>query len=249
MRAVPGLPYRDFYYPLNVFMHILTLEEGDVRYLHYGLFEHENEPLIEAQERSTSLLLSRLPKPPARLLDAGCGIGTTLDRLTREGYDVTGITPDAQQVAYIRERYGDSVRVEPSRFEDFTGSFDVILFQESSQYIDAEALFAHAKELAPRVLVLDEFALRDAGGLHTREAFVAASQRHGFTIAEELNLDEKAAPTSDYFNVRFPRFREILKSDLGLTDAHVDELIDSGRNYRERYRSGEYGYRLFDFRR
>ena len=28
MRAPMSLPYRDFYYPLNVFMHVLTHEEG-----------------------------------------------------------------------------------------------------------------------------------------------------------------------------------------------------------------------------
>ena len=37
-----SLPYRDFYYPLNVFMHILTHEEGGVDYLHYALFENED---------------------------------------------------------------------------------------------------------------------------------------------------------------------------------------------------------------
>ena len=36
---MPLIAYRDFYYPLNVFMHILTHEEGAVRYLHYGLFD------------------------------------------------------------------------------------------------------------------------------------------------------------------------------------------------------------------
>ena len=65
MRAVPEpLPYRDFYYPLNVFMHILTAEEGGVEYLHYGLFEREDEPIGDAQERSTRMLLDRLPPRP-----------------------------------------------------------------------------------------------------------------------------------------------------------------------------------------
>src|SRR5438309_2103091 len=52
------LPYRDFYYPLNVFMHILTHEEGGVDYLHYALFENEHERIGVAQEHSTELLLS-----------------------------------------------------------------------------------------------------------------------------------------------------------------------------------------------
>src|SRR5207302_9727632 len=72
------IPYRDFYYPLNVLLHLLTLEEGRVDYLHYGLFEDTGEPIRAAQERSTELLLSRLPALPGRLLDVGVGLGTTL---------------------------------------------------------------------------------------------------------------------------------------------------------------------------
>ena len=71
MRAVPDLPYRDFLYPLNVFMHILTNEEGGVANLHYGLFERPDESISFAQERSTELLLRHLPPPPARLADPG----------------------------------------------------------------------------------------------------------------------------------------------------------------------------------
>src|ERR1700737_4281150 len=121
------IPYRDFYYPLNVFMHILTNEEGSVSYLHYGLFEREGERIGEAQQRSTSLLLERPPPPPARLLDVGVGLATTLARLHRKGYDATGITPDEQQVAIARERYG-SLPVQCIGFEDFesTQPFDVV---------------------------------------------------------------------------------------------------------------------------
>src|SRR5204863_8114014 len=143
------VPYRDFYYPLNVFMHVLTLEEGGVEHLHYGLFERADEPISVAQERSTSMLLSRLPPPPARILEAGIGLGTTLARLTRLGYDALGITPDEKQIAMARDRHPD-LRVACAKFEEMTGAYDVIVFQESSQYIDAEALFAKAAERAPR---------------------------------------------------------------------------------------------------
>jgi cyclopropane fatty-acyl-phospholipid synthase-like methyltransferase len=111
------LPYRDFYYPLNVFMHILTHEEGGVDYLHYALFENEQERIGAAQEHSTELLLSRLPPPPSRILEVGIGLGTTLLRLTRLGYDAEGITPDEKQIAMVRERYGDEVRARHVAFE------------------------------------------------------------------------------------------------------------------------------------
>jgi SAM-dependent methyltransferase len=248
------LAYRDFYYPLNVFMHILTHEEGEVPYLHYVLFESEHDSLPVAQERSTELLLSRLPPPPARVLEAGIGLGTTLHRLTAMGYEAVGITPDEKQIAVVRERYGDAVDARCVAFEQFPlpDRFDAVLFQESSQYIDAQALFARARELTSHVIVLDEFALRPVdlpGALHSYDAFLAAAQQHGFEKTEELDLSTKAPPSIDYFTTRFPRHRQRLIEDLGLTDQQVDELIEGGIRYRELYDNGTYGYRLLQFTR
>jgi hypothetical protein len=249
MRAVPELPYRDFYYPLNVFMHILTAEEGGVEYLHYGLFEYEDEPIGVAQERSTRLLLERLPPPPARLLEVGIGLATTLDRLTAMGYDVEGITPDEKQIAMVKARYGDRLKVHCAAFENFTSDqpYDAIVFQESSQYIDSEALFAKAEGLAPVVLVLDEFSIKSGaeGALqHSYDGFVAAAQRHGFAIVEELDLSKMAPPTVRYFIKRLPAWRERLVNDLGITNEQVDELIANGDTYVSRYEAGIYAYRL-----
>ena len=246
--------YRDFYYPLNVFMHILTHEEGSVDYLHYALFERENESIGVAQEHSTELLLSCLPPPPARLLEVGIGLGTTLLRMARLGYDVEGITPDEKQIAMVQARYGSELRVRCVAFEamETAHTYDMLVFQESSQYIDAETLFAQARKLAPRVLVLDELALKPLdmpGALHSRSRFLGAAANAGFTVTEELDLSERAAPTVDYFITRLPRYREPLKADLGLTDQQVDDLLESGKRYRELYRSGVYGYRLLQFGR
>lgn len=250
MRAVPEpLPYRDFYYPLNVFMHILTAEEGGVVYLHYGLFEHEDEPIGVAQERSTALLLERLPPPPAQLLEVGIGLATTLHRLQSLGYDAEGITPDEKQIAMVKARYGDALRVHGAAFETFAGgrTYDAIVFQESSQYIDSMALFAKAETLAPLVLVLDEFAmvpLDTPGALRTHASFVEAAQRHGFEVLEDLDLSKMAPPTVRYFIKRLPAHRQRLIDDLGLTNEQVDDLIVSGENYVKRYEEGVYAYRL-----
>lgn len=250
MRAV-SVPYRDFYYPLNVFMHILTLEGDDPAYLHYGLFESETESLAAAQERSTELLLSRLPQPPARLLEAGIGLGTTLARLTRMGYAITGITPDEKQIAMVHDRYGEDVDARCVAFEQFASDerFDTVFFQESSQYIDSDTLFAKARELTSHVIVLDEFALRDEGTLHRYEAFLDAARRHGFDVMEELDLSKQAPPSIDYFTKRLPAYREHLIADLGLTHQQVDDLIDSGRTYRASYDAGTYGYKLLQLKR
>lgn len=247
------LPYRDFYYPLNVFVHILMHEEGEVPYLHYGLFDDPGERIAVAQERSTEMLFRRLPPPPARLLEVGIGLGTTMARLRRDGYAVEGITPDDKQIAMVQATHGEDFPAFCASFERFSGSglYEAIVFQESSQYIDSEALFDRARALlAPSgsILVLDEFALKlvdQPGGLHSRERFLEAAGRYGFTVREEVDLSAQAAPTIDYFMQKIPRYRDALIGELGLSDVQVEELITSGREYRERYASGVYGYRLF----
>lgn len=249
-----AVSYRDFYYPLNVFMHILSREEGSVRYLHYGFFESGDEPIAKAQERSTEMLLERLPLPPARVLDVGVGLATTLARLTRSGYDAEGITPDQQQIAMIRARYGDQIRVSCAKFESFDGRppYDTILFQESSQYIDSNALFAAASAMTRHIVVVDEFAstpLATPGALHDLGAFLAAGEKHGFAKTEEVDVSRYAAPTIDYVASRIARHRDEIIAELGLSAAQIDSLVESGDLYRELYRTGTYVYRLLQFRR
>ncbi|HEX6178712.1 MAG TPA: class I SAM-dependent methyltransferase [Thermoanaerobaculia bacterium] len=248
------LPYREFLYPLNVFMYVLSHEEGGVRYLHYGLFDSPGDTIADAQERSTELLLERLPAPPAKILEAGLGLGTTLARLTRSGYDALGITPDAKQIAMVRERYGDLVRTECVPFESYAASetFDCVLFQESAQYIDAAAIFSKAAELTSHVLVADEFAMEaidEPGALHSYARFIDEAGRHGFRVTEEIDLSRRAAPTVDYFMERLPRYRDELTEALGIEPQQIEDLIASGGRYRDLYRRGVYGYRLIALRR
>ena len=250
---MPELPYRDFYFPLNVFMHILTLEEGSVSYLHYGLFEQEGESIAEAQERSTAMLLERLPRPPATLLDVGIGLATTLARLTRMGYHAIGITPDEKQVAAAHERHGE-LPIACVEFEHFESNdpFDVVIFQESSQYIESETLFERARRLTRRIIVLDEFAMDDArvaSALPLLDEFLTDAQSCDFALTENIDLTAKAAPTIDYFITRIPRYRDRIVADLGLTEKQVDDLLESGKTYRSMYSSGVYAYRLLQFSR
>jgi len=158
------------------------------------------------------------------------------------------------QAAAARKRFGESIGVHVAPLEMFEteSRYDAVFFQESSQYIDAEALFARAKTLTKNVIVLDEFALRpidEPGALHSRDAFLAAAARHGFAVIEELDLSAKAAPTMAYFTDRIPQYRQRLMRDLGLTDADIDHLVENGVRYRERYANGTYGYRLIRLRR
>jgi SAM-dependent methyltransferase len=246
--------FREFQFPLNVFMLILIAEEGEARYLHYGIFESADESIANAQQRSTELMLQRLPAPPARILDVGIGLGTTLSTLQRLGYEVTGITPDLQQVEAAKKRWGAELPAIVTRFEDLDDSqpFDVVLFQESAQYIAPATIFSRCAKLAPRVVVVDEFATRpfaQAGSLHQFSEFLREAETAGFQLTGDLDVSSKASPTTAYFMKRLPAYRQRLIDELGITDADVDHLLTSGRGYLDAYAAGDYTYRLLEFER
>jgi hypothetical protein len=244
--------YREFPFPLNALLLVLQREEGRVEAMHYGLFEREGEPISVAQERSTALLLSRLPPPPRRLLEVGIGLGATLDRLLSLGYEAEGITPDARQMAVVRSRFGERFPVRAAGLEAFRTDrrYEVLVFQESSQYIESAALARKARELSEpgaTLVVLDEFALREVerpGSLPRLDRFLSCAAAEGFRAREEVDLSRQAAPTVDYFLSRIPGHRSEIAAELGVGPAELDGLLASGGAYRDLYRSGAYGYRL-----
>ena len=251
--------FRDFPFPLNVLLFVLEREEGaaHVRAMHYGLFETSSDSIAAAQERSTALLLSRLPPPPASLLEVGIGLGTTLDRLTTMGYAAEGLTPDAVQAAAARARYGDGIRIHVVPLEyfepDSAKPYDAVFFQESSQYIESDALFRKVRAIlrpGGRVVVLDEFAMQPVertGALHRLDQFLEAARREQLRLEENVDVSRQAIPTIDWFLERIPRHREVIERELGVKDGQLDALLASGRDYRALYASGAYGYRLLRF--
>ena len=225
--------------------------------MHYGLFESAQDSIAAAQERSTALLLSRLPPPPARVLEVGIGLGTTLARLAGSGYDAEGLTPDAVQAASAKSRHGGDLRVHLSPLESFetTRLYDAVFFQESSQYIESGAMFRKVRALSSpdaRVVVLDEFALSPVDrpdALHRLDRFLEEAAAEGFRLQESIDVSRQAMPTIDWFLERIPRHKDALMTVLPVTAEQLDALLASGRDYRAYYARGIYGYRLLRFDR
>jgi SAM-dependent methyltransferase len=252
-------PYKDLAFPLNVYAHALLLQEGRVNYLHYGLFQENQTNLEAAQQYSTDLLLNRLPAAPCRILEVGIGLGTTFSVLIQKGYQVYGITPDAQQIALIHKRLGSQVMVACQHLEDFEAaqnSFDVILFQESAQYIEPLVIFNKGLDLVTEggsLLIVDEFALRrDEVGverLHLLSDMLALANRLGFELVEQLDLSTMAAPTLDYLLQVTTRQRQRLMNDLSMNVECLEQLEKSNRLYQKKYACGRFGYALLHFRK
>jgi ubiquinone/menaquinone biosynthesis C-methylase UbiE len=102
-------------------------------------------------------ILSLLPPPPARLLDAGCGTGWTSLFYARRGYDVVGvdIAPDMiEQANHLKEQEEiANVRFVVSDYEEmpFDAAFDAAVFYDSLHHAVDEGLALRAvyRALAP----------------------------------------------------------------------------------------------------
>jgi hypothetical protein len=237
-------------FPLNVYAVLQLWDLGRVEHLHYGLFLDPGEPLADAQRRSTELLFTRLPPPPARLLEVGVGLGTTQWKTAAFGYQCCGITPDPAQIEWAGREY-PQLDWRCVRFEDFRddGKFDVVAFQESGQYIALKDLFGQAlRLLQPRgqVILLDEFST-SGGQLHNVQQTLDAAADAGFSLLENSDWSSQAAPTQRYLLAQTERQRARLLAELPVDAAMIDGLNASNRHYLTNYASGYFQYRLMRF--
>jgi SAM-dependent methyltransferase len=248
-----------FAFPLNVYATMLEAAEGRLDYLHYGLFEHDDEPVWRAQERASQLLWSALP-PPCRVLEVGIGVGTTLRRLGAAGYQAFGITPDAAQVAEVRRRHGDAVQVAVSTLEELPARqepWDLMLLQESAQYIQPLALFEAADRLLvaedATIVVMDEFAFerRSAAdsGLHTHAHFLALARRMGWEATVDMDVSQQASGTVRAIHRLIQGQQADLQRALSLRPGQLEDLLQASQRYQALYAQGTFGYRLLRLRR
>lgn len=252
-------PFKHLTFPWNVYAHALLLQEGKAAYLHCGLFHKQNASLKEAQQFSTDLLMARLPSSPCHILEVGVGLGTTLSLLKDQGHAVHGITTDAQQIAYIQKYLGADATISCHALEDFRAppeSFEIVLFQESAQYIEPLVIFNQALDLltpSGSVFIIDEFALKcdeiAIRKLHLLNDMVHLAERFGFELIEHLDLSTMAAPTMDYLLQITKIHRQSLIRDLALNDEQLTQLDTSNQMHRKKYISGHYGYALLHFRK
>jgi len=83
------------------------------------------------------LAQTNLLKPGDRVLEIGCGIGTIVFELTKQGHDARGTDISQVAIEYGRKKYpGIRLRVQPAEelaFED--GAFDVVLSFDLFEHI------------------------------------------------------------------------------------------------------------------
>lgn len=245
-------------FPLNIYALVLFWEHGAVEHLHYGHYEQPGEATDMAQAHAVSLLLAHLPQS-GKLLEVGCGFGGLTARLLKQGYLVTGITPDAAQIETAQSLHGGGLPLCCSSLEEFRdgeGTWDALVFHESGQYVPMLDLFDRASALLKpegELIVLDEFALQrttpGTENLHLKRHFLALAQRFGFVCRTDIDCSAAAAPSLDFLEHALQKYRlELLAATTAAPDA-LDALVQSNRNYRVKYRDGRFGYHLLRLQR
>jgi MPBQ/MSBQ methyltransferase len=203
----------------------LYLGITDSVYLHYGYWEKppaSNDDLTTANFRIAQAayiqhLASFIPDGVKHILDVGCGIGGNCIYLTDRGFTVEGLAPDRlQQEKYLFNTQGKST-FHLSRFEDFQSAskYDLLLFSESSQYIDARNIAqGAAKLLVPNgYVLLSDMMLLDPNystGIYSNCRLLselnAAMIEAGFQLVKEEDISDKVRPSLDLYVFMFKTF-------------------------------------------
>lgn len=157
-----------------------------------------------------AFVLSRLTKPPGRILDVGCGTGVFLEKAIAAGFDATGLDASAEMVSIASDRVGPD-RVRQARMQDLTESevYDsIVSLSWSFNYVDS---FHEAEE------VLNHFfkALKPGGRLILQIA-------HAPNATGALNEDREPGPEGQPEDVLFLyRFSQVADPPPGLRAQYV----------------------------
>lgn len=157
-----------------------------------------------------AFVLSRLPKPPARVLDVGCGTGVFLEKATSFGFDATGLDASAEMVSIASGRVGPD-RVQHARMQDLTESevYDsIVSLNWSFNYVNS---FHEAEEVLNRFFK----ALKPGGRLILQIA-------HAPNATGALNEDREPGPEGQPEDVLFLyRFSQVKDNPSGLRAQYV----------------------------
>lgn len=216
-------------------------------YLHYGFFDNpERDPetislrdFYRAQQDYAEKLTESLSAEDSPVLDVGCGLGGLMHLLDQRGYEVTGLTPDRFQVAFIREKYPDYKLIH-SKFERmdpeaYKNHFGTVINSESLQYIKLDKAIPLVKTILKpggKWLISDYFRLREAHEKsgHKWEDFKEILALHHFKITGELDITNNIKPTLAFLHMWGTRFGlslyEFLTGKLARKKPGLEYILD-----------------------
>jgi SAM-dependent methyltransferase len=180
-------------------------------YLHWGYFDDPSvDPrdvtlnmLARAQQRYAEGLLDLIEDGSRPVLDVGCGMGGMLGLMGRRGLAAVGLTPDVNQIRWLRAHYPNEIiegRFEDLAAEKHAARFGTVLNSESLQYLDLEASLPVVEKILARGgrwVVCDYFRTGASGERsgHEWPRFESLLAGHGFTVTRNQDVTANLLPT------------------------------------------------------
>ena len=232
-------------------------------HLHFGLWREDSSQLSmeEAQQAMFEYLLSFFPPPPAEVLDVGCGLGFSALLLSQRGYKVTAIAPSPEMIQYALQTYGGSgaqFRVLGFFDEDDVvfseGRYDVLLFQESAQYVSPlDDVVKKARRLLRDngfLIIGDETcydeSIKPETAVHLSRDFIIALAENGFRITENKRIGQEIFPTYDFVIHELAKNRDRIMAECAEKGAAgPDFFIDGWKRQKSWNLQGKTGYEIF----
>ncbi len=228
--------------PFNIYGYILK------NHLHFGYWPRNsgNVSLETAQDYLYELLAGYLPKPPLKILDAGCGLGRSSKAMAEQGHKVTAIAPDPEMIECASKismheglNYVVSDFLQYAECETGQGGFDVIFMQESLQYMRPlhEVFKSSWKILSPRgrIILCDETRVDKNTDLetavHKLRDIIKTAYENGFYIKHKLMIGKQVKNTCDEILARITEKRSQIIEVLG--DEAVSVLNNLERGWRQ----------------
>lgn len=201
---------------------VATQQLLQVEDLHYGFWEKGTTPsmekLWEAQHQHTLFLIQHIEaalgtEKTGKILDSGCGVGTTIKHLLEKQYHVDGLVPSDWMAKKTGEKILPYQQAIPSkiyscRLEDFPTEtlpekYRLVFFSESFQYVNLEKAFEILNEIlspAGKVIIFDFFQKEGVPGKprlkggHSLRKFYDMVESAGYSIETDLDVTENLSP-------------------------------------------------------
>lgn len=225
-------------------------------YLHFGYWSDSPEITLEqAQENLFKLIIKHIPNKSLKILDVGCGLGNSSFRLAQMGHEVVGIAPSSPliELAFLKYRSKNLTFINcgfleyADRIKDENLRFDILLFQESLQYLrPLDRVFAVSREILKhkgRIVLCDEILndtrIKEMTAVHPLKDIKSALLENGFCIKKIADIGKNVSPTCDQIISRLKKNSEHLaERDEG---GYVN-LLEGWKNQRDWYQSSQFSY-------
>lgn len=234
--------HRHLAFPRNVYIHATLIDEARLEDCHYGVYAAPRMPLVEAQHMHVKMMIGELPKPPARVLVVGFGVGSTVRALRKIGHRPSVITSDVNEARIANRNPIEGVTVVEEALERRRPSkppFDAVFAREVGPQLDVVTLMrsAHAQLGKGGRLVLAEELPVEV----TKEIGKVA-QVLGYSVAKSRSLGEAAAPTLDHYTAMINKHRSQLKIELRMSDDGIDQFLRAIADRKRSFKTGKLDY-------